>query len=419
MWPDGQPSAKGVRVHGASPVSVETLSYDDMKRRAADKDPAVRAALAARPDTAPEVLYFLAEDPSPKVRRKVAANPATPPQADQKLALDPEYSVRVCVAGKMAGDGLADAERQRLWRMGSTIIETLLADQVVRVRRALAEAFQSVFGAPRELILKLAWDSEPEVAGPILRNSPVLDAEDLADLAGDDAPAWRQEAVAQRDTVPPVVVDAIVDGGNEAAVAAVLENPGAEIPETTFDRIMARAPQVESWHAPLVKRPSLAGRVIRQLAGFVRRGLLGDLLARSDIDAETVALVEAEAARRDTGADAPADPAQEALRLYRAGTLNEAAVSGAIERGDYPFVKFALALRAGLAPAVVQDILATRSGRSVTALVWKAGLSMRLAMEVQARLAGIAPHQILNARDGVDYPLTRGDMEERLALFGV
>ena len=43
-------------------------------------------------------------------------------------------------------------------------------------------------------------------------------------------------------------------------------------------------------------------------------------------------------------------------------------------------------------------------------LVWKAGLSPRLASQVQLRLGGIPPRQVLSARGGEGWPLSSDDM---------
>lgn len=44
------------------------ISYDEACALARHDDPDVRRRLAERPDTMPEILYFLAEDPDPRVR---------------------------------------------------------------------------------------------------------------------------------------------------------------------------------------------------------------------------------------------------------------------------------------------------------------------------------------------------------------
>jgi hypothetical protein len=74
-------------------------------------------------------------------------------------------------------------------------------------------------------------------------------------------------------------------------------------------------------------------------------------------------------------------------------------------------------LRSGIKTAAVRRILDSQSPRSMTALCWKAGFSMRFAMEVQRTLGGIAPGELLHARYGIDYPLTPEQMIAHLTMF--
>lgn len=431
------------------------LGYEDMKRLANDEDEAVRAELAARPDVRPELLYFLASDASPKVRRAVAGNPVTPAQADQVLAVDGDYSVRCRLASKLGGEGLDPAARAKLWRMGTTILETLAHDQFVKVRRALAEALKCLTSVPRPVIRSLARDRAAEVATPVLANSPVLEDSDLVELIRDDPPDWAQAAIARRSSVPSAVAEALVEAGSEDAIAALIANPAARIDEATLSRLVDKAPEVEAWHAPLVERPGLGAEIILRLARFVGDALLSRLGARPDLPPEIRQQIAAEAAQRssqpynDLGAttarqrrrgtnsdhsddaevaETEAEVVQrchngefvdaQALALFEAGGLDQDAVAEALDRGQSGFVATALALAAGLRLATAQAILDSGSAKSVTALVWKAGYSMRFAMDVQRLLAGIAPSAVLNARDGTDYPLEPEELAEHLALFG-
>jgi hypothetical protein len=52
------------------------------------------------------------------------------------------------------------------------------------------------------------------------------------------------------------------------------------------------------------------------------------------------------------------------------------------------------------------------------ALVWKAGLSPRLASQLQMRMGGIPPRQVLSARGGEGWPLSPEDMTWHLEFFG-
>ena len=122
-------------------MAEAAIDYDKLKSSLTDGDPKVRVRIAADTAMLAEFLYFLAADEAVEVRRAVAENPSTPNQADMLLARDKDYGVRCALARKVVGVGLEEGERSGLWRMGFTILETLACDQLVRVRRILAEAF--------------------------------------------------------------------------------------------------------------------------------------------------------------------------------------------------------------------------------------------------------------------------------------
>ena len=386
-------------------------------------DVAARVALARDPGTLPEILFFLVKDPVADVRRAVAENPATPVKAAPVLARDVDVGVRCVLARKLVGDGLAAPERRDMWRMGFTILETLARDQVIRVRRVLAEAFQSPPDAPREIILGLARDRAREVAAPLLQHSPVLTDDDIVSIVRDGAPDWAQEAIAGRDTISPAVSEALATAGSVPAVIRMIDNPSARIAEPTMERIVDRAAAVPEWQGPLVARPKLSQGVIMRLARVVASPLLGLLRGRGDLDAATATDIDRTIDRRkDESPPQPAHghgepPAHRARRLHKAKALTDNALAAALENGDSGFVIEALALRAGLPGVRARRMVAVKNGKTMMALAWKAGLSARFAMDLQRSLAHIPPPAIINARDGLDFPFTPAEMTQHLALF--
>lgn len=152
-------------------MAIDYNEFDPILRGG---DVAARKKLAADPATPPEVLYFLATDADRDIRIAVAENPATPSQAAAVLARDEDIPVRCALARTAVGEGLDSGDRRNLWRMGFTILETLLRDQVVKVRRVLSEAFCAAPDAPHGIVVGLARDSEQVVAVPVLEQSPVL-----------------------------------------------------------------------------------------------------------------------------------------------------------------------------------------------------------------------------------------------------
>jgi uncharacterized protein (DUF2336 family) len=412
-------------------MAASARSYGNVKDLIQDPDPVVRREVAASANTAPEILFFLVNDVDALVRRAVAGNPATPRQADTILAKDRDYGVRCELARKIVGTGLDDDERSQLWRMGFTILETLATDQVVRVRKALAEALKGWVSAPRPVVTRLARDAEPEVAGPVIENSPVLTDDDLADIIGNDAPDWMIAAASRRSDIGPRLAGAIAATGRTAPITDMLNNDRAEISDTTIDDLAERAEDVEEFRAPLVRRPHLTGKAVLGLARFVSGPLLSLLRGRGNLDPETERQLN-EIARTRPGPDpaAVAAPAtadfsagawggsdDRALRLFQAGKLNDAAVELALDSRDQDFVVAALALRSRIAQAIVERVIATRSAKLITAICWKGGFNMRFALDIQKRLAQIQPRQLLYARDGFDYPMSEAEMDQQLAVL--
>lgn len=405
-------------------MTPSDTDYEDAKAQARSTDPEVRRRLAARRDIRPEILYFLAEDPAADVRRAIAANAATPRQADMLLARDADAGVRGELARKIAlllpdvaGDRLSQIQRMTL-----DVLEALARDQAAQVRQVLAETLKDTAQVPEEVINRLARDVEIRVAGPVLRHSPILTDEDLLDIIRTGPTAGALTAIAERRTVPAPVSEAIARSADEAAIAALLANPSAQIREETLDYILDMAPSHEPWHAPLVRRPKLPARAAARLAKFVTETLLDELARREDLDPATAReiarIVESRLAPAGPPAQARETAQDRAHRMALAGELDETAVSSALASGDRAFALYALAELSGQPANVVERILGAHSARGVIALVWRAGLSMRLAVQAQLRLAHIPPQSVLNARDGVGFPMTEDEMTWQLGFFG-
>lgn len=411
-----------------------------------------RMALAANPNTPPEFLYYLSDDPDVGVRRTVGENPSTPSKADVNLSKDDDISVRCAVARKIVGDGLDAASRRDMWRMGFTILETLLRDNVVKVRRILAEAFRSDVKAPHTIVLGLARDMDERVASPILRDSPVLTEADMVSIIREGAPDWAQQAIAGRETLPQTVADTLVSHGQTTAVATVISNPGSSLAPSALETLVDRSATATELQPPLVERKDMSGGLLTKLATFVAVPLLKKLCGRKDLDRESaVAINTAISSRADNpsvravatesqdGSPPSTDagdplvqgqngksaakqgtddgPAARARRLFADGKLTDEAVAVALDRWDYDFVMEALALRAGYTIDLVRRMVRVKSARTIVALSWKAGFSARFSMDLQRQLAHIPPTKIVNAREGIDYALTTSEMESQLSLF--
>ncbi|HEX2114150.1 MAG TPA: DUF2336 domain-containing protein [Alphaproteobacteria bacterium] len=404
---------------------MSDASYERDKRLAADPDIQVRRGVARSRSARPEILYYLATDSAASVRREIAANERTPAQADLLLVRDPDEAVRADLARKVSAllpNLTADEQSQARERV-IEMVSTLARDAAVRVRQVVAETLKDVASAPAGIIRQLAEDIELVVAEPVLRWSPLLTDDDLLEIIGRRPIPGAVAAIAQRAGVSGVVADAIVAADDEAAVAALLANSSAQIREETLDLIVERAPARTSWHPQLVSRPVLPSRLVRRIACFVAATLLHTLEQRADLDPQTRAAVSAEVGRRLNDAPAPSEEqtatAEEIVAKLKAqGALDEDAVFAAMGEGKRAVVKAALAVLSGVGGAAVEKIMSSHSAKGIVALVWKAGLSPRLASQIQLRLGGIPPRQVLSARGGEGWPLSPEDMRWHLEFFG-
>ncbi|PWC43522.1 DUF2336 domain-containing protein [Azospirillum sp. TSO22-1] len=420
--------------------ALDPSDFNAAKTMVQSPDPAVRRRVAEHPQARAELLYYLAADSAPEVRQAIATNAGTPRQADLLLAADADQHVRGSLARKVAGlvPDLPEGQFSQIEKMTVECLETLARDQATEVRTILADALKDLPNAPYAIINALARDVELSVCGPVLQHSPILTEEDLLDIIMMGPVAGALSAIAWRRDVSPSVADAIARSDDEAAVTALLANPSAQIREETLDRIIDDAPRHEPWHGPLVRRPKLPARAVARLASFVADNLLKVLQQRDDLDPEAARRL-AEAVRErvasgevkprggpvDLWADEvveekPAErPTDRAARLNKDGKLTEKLLDGSLSEGDRAFAMAGLGELAGVPLGTVDRIITTHSPRAVIALVWRAGLSMRFAKQVQLRLAQIPPKSALNARDGVHFPMSEDEMRWQLEFFGV
>ncbi|CAA7611513.1 DUF2336 domain-containing protein [Magnetospirillum sp. UT-4] len=411
--------------------SNRNVGYEEARELAAHADPQVRAELAGRRDLRPEILYFLAEDDNAEVRRQVAANHQTPPQGNLLLAGDRDEAVRSDLAGKIArlAPGLTAHEQDRLRRTTYEAIEMLARDSLPKVREILAQALKDVADAPPEVIRRLARDVEIAVAGPVLQFSPVLTDEDLLEIIEGGPIPGALAAISQRAQVNVRVADAIAATEDIDAIAVLLGNASAQIREETLDRLIDRAVDIEDWHKPLVSRPVLPAKAAVKLARFVAANLLQTLAERNDLDRESTVAVAAAVRRRldemELGGPAKAEAKKaaddsaamvRARQLHAEDRLDESTIDAALAGNELAFVTAALAVLADLPVGVLRKTIQTQSAKGIVAITWKAGLSMSLCVQLQAKLLRLPQARIVRGREGA-FPLTPDEMVWQLEFL--
>ncbi|MBT3358685.1 MAG: DUF2336 domain-containing protein [Rhodospirillales bacterium] len=408
----------GKRKKKRKPGGKKKPPYDESKRIAASGDISARAELASVEDLEPEILYYFATDEAAEVRKAVATNEGTPLQADQILAGDIDGDVRVELARKIGRlvPTLSKDETDRLTQMAMEVLEILAKDDLPRVRATIAEEIKRAGNVPNKLVQQLARDVEDIVSAPILEYSPLLSGGDLLEIIAGGCTGGALVALSKRKGLSERISGAVFNAKNVQAVASLLRNQSAKISSKTMDMISVEGEETVEWHAPMVDRNNMPARVIRRIATFVSASLMDILIEKHKDQADVVEELRQSVRKRiERGDFAEKEPDWEpaedrARKMKKAGKLTEDAVIRAMEVGDNAFVRYALVELSGLPFPTVTRLLNTGSGKAVTALVWKAGLSMATAFMVQQRISRVQLQKQMRPGPKGKFPISEEDL---------
>jgi uncharacterized protein (DUF2336 family) len=402
-------------------------SYAQAKLILENGDVVERRDLAMHEDIEPEVLYFLANDKDSLVRLEIADNDGTPLQADMILATDPNKDVRKEVARKL-GRLLPDIsidQQDKLSKMALDILDILALDQMQDVRSIVSDEIKHTRNVPKDVVRRLAEDAESIVSAPVLEYSPLLSDKDLLEIVALGIESGAMTSIAKRKELSEEVADAIIESNDENAIPALLENKTAKISEKTIDLIAVEAEGHEEWHPLLVDRGNLPVRTVRRIVSFVSAALFERLIENNKVEEKAVDEMRLEVRKRidanelmDMETGTTREKAMErAEKLFKQGKLTEDVVKNAIDIDERHFTRYAISHMSGLPSEVVVKMLNSGSGKAVTSLCWKAGMTMPLAVLLQRKVAKVRPNSFLWARAGKEYPLADNDMEWQIEFY--
>ena len=379
-------------------------------------------------DMEPEILYYLANDKDPMVRREIADNDGTL-QADMILAEDPDVEVPEELAHKLGRllPDISSDQQDKLSKMTLDILDTLARDQISDVRAIVSDEIKHARNVPKNVVRRLAMDAERAVSAPVIEYSPLLSDRDLLEIVALGIESGAMTSVARRKDLPEEVVDAIIESARRRSHPdAFLENKSAKISDKTIDLIAVEAEGHEEWHPPLVDRGNLPVRTVRRIASFVSAALFERLIENNDVEESDVEEMRMEVRKRidsdellETEDDTARDKAMvRAEKLHKEGKLDRSVVMKAVDLSDTHFTRYAMSHMSGLPSEIVAKMLGSGSGKAVTSLCWKSGMSMRAAINLQRKVAKVPPNSLLRARGGNEFPLTEDDMEWQLEFYG-
>lgn len=397
--------------------------YEEERQKAKSSSTKDRLNLAKDPKTHLEILYYLADDQDKKIRRAVAANPSTPVHVSETLASDEDVDVKLALIKRLSAllPDLSQDQYAHLYAFAAQALGILALDEVLKVRLALSSALKDELYAPPEVASQLARDLEREVSEPILKFCAAVPDDVFVDILVQHPEDWVIEAIASRADIGEDVSTAVINTQNTKAGRILIENEMAQISDEAVDEIIRIAPEKPEWHKPLALQSHLPGRVIKEILMFVDSSIQKLIFERTDMDDETRNdLLDTVSRRMNFLVDEKGErvtPQEKVQLLIDKAMLNDDAVKDALALREYDFVYAAISQKSAVSEDIVKKMIQTGSAKAATAIVWKANLSMRTALEIQKTLAKIQPKELIYPKGGDQYPLTEEDLKWQIDFF--
>ncbi len=307
-----------------------------------------------------------------------------------RLLTNPDGDTRAEIAQKLAAQHSALSDNER--KMAEDIFRVMVQDAEVRVRAALSRQLKENQFVPHDVAMSLARDVE-DVSLPMLQFSEVLSDEDLIEIVKSQE-SHKAQAVAKRAHVSAALSDALVDTGDEAVVATLVANDGAEISEQTLHKVVDEFGSNDLIGKPLAERHDLPVTIAEQLMTRVSESIRDYLIKQRDFSPDHVdaLLVQARemAVLGLTESDTDVDKLVE--HLFKNGRLTPSIILRAVCMGDLNFFEVAMARLAKIKVDNARTLIFDAGKRGFDALYEKTGLpaafhtAMRAAIDVSAEM---------------------------------
>jgi uncharacterized protein (DUF2336 family) len=256
------------------------------------------------------------------------------------------------------------------------ILEKLIREVSLDIRRRLAVRLAEAPGTPRELAVLLAND-EIDIASPILLKSRALEDVDLIEIVRNRS-TQHLLAISMRRDLSTAVADVLVEVGEKDVIRTLLENQEAQISRATMAYLVEQSRSVDEFQEPLVKRRDLPPELARRMCLWVSAAIRQTIVERFEIDPDTLdnALepIAQDEARRET-AEGPSATAELAQNLMDSRQLTPALLLQTLRRGEIPLFEAMLAALSQLRLILIRRFCYESGGQALAVVARGVGLA--------------------------------------------
>jgi uncharacterized protein (DUF2336 family) len=310
-------------------------------------------------------------------------------QADvARLLAEPSAAVRAEVADKLAREFDRAQLTETELRIAHDIVLALAKDVELEVRRALSLSLRRARNLPHDVALRLASDVEA-VALPILATSPALTDADLVEIVRYGS-GKKHQAIAGRAGVSELVADALVNQGDEDAVAVLMGNPTARIAEVSLGTAIDRFADNGRVKASMVHRAELPMTIAERLVVLVSTKLQAYLVSHHELPVSLATDIVLQSRERATLHLSIGSTEQELERLvrqmHRNQRLTPLLVLRALCLGDLAFFEAAMAVMANVPVTNARILIHDAGPNGLASLYDRAGMPQRLLPALRVAL---------------------------------
>jgi uncharacterized protein (DUF2336 family) len=250
------------------------------------------------------------------------------------------------------------------------ILQKLIDDVAVPVRRALAERLAEEATAPHEVVVALAND-QIEVAAPILLKSEALLDVELIEIIRHRS-LEHQLTIAMRRAVSEPVSEALVETGSIDVIKTLLENGSARIAEATMAYLVDQSKTVDTFQEPILRRHDLSAKLAHKMYYWVSAALRQHIIENYDVQIERLDDT-IEAIAKQTVADlrdslptaVQGAPVELARRLAEANQISPDLLLQTLRQGEVPLFQALFAQLSGLRLNLVRRLLFEPGGEGM------------------------------------------------------
>jgi len=301
-------------------------------------------------------------------------------------------------------DGAVDYSNDQI-ELFDDVFQCLMEHIETSAKVLLANRLAPMENAPHFTIRALASDDIIEVAAPILSRAERLDDDTLIETARNKSQAHLL-AISTRKTLSGAVTDVLVQRGDDEVIKSTINNPGAELSERGFTRLIDRAEGNDDLATGVGLRPTIPRHLYLKLIAKASKTVRARLEAAHPKQAGDVPTAVREATRlaRYAPSAITGDTARaHALvkSLHEDGRLDEFQLAAFAEAGRFDEANASIAALANVHLPIAEQMMVDTRAEGVMILAKVAGVSwstVKAIIKMRDGLTGKEPSDLMACR---------------------